>query len=122
MKDIKDIIKPEPYLGTEAKKHFKRICEHLNNVDALMEVDSYGLSMMSQYLKMYHDAVVEVEKTGSWQVFKNGASNVSGAFSVMEKCMGQFLKYSEKFGLSEIDRQKMLKFRDGKKSDSFDEI
>jgi P27 family predicted phage terminase small subunit len=114
-------IKPEPYLSDAAKKHFTRIVNHLDSVDALSGIDSYGLSMMSQYLQMYHEASEEVESTGSWQVFKNGASNVSGAFSVMEKCMTQFLKFSEKFGLSPKDRERMLKFQN-KKSEEIDPL
>ena len=118
-----NMIKPEPYIGKEAKYHFDRILEHLENADALMDIDSYIISMMAQYLKMYNDAAGAVEKEGSWQVFKNGASNVSGAFSVMEKCMAQFLKFSEKLGMSEKDRERMLKFkRPQVESDALDEL
>ena len=116
-------MKPESYLSDKGKKHFERIKQHVLDADSLMDIDSYGLSMMANYLEMYHDAAQAVHDTGSWQVFANGASNVSGAFSVMEKCMGQFLKFSEKFGLSPKDREKMLKFNNPRDShDALDDI
>lgn len=116
-------LKPEAYIDKESKLHFDRICVHLENADALNEIDSYGLSIMAQYLKMYHEAANAVNESGTWQVFANGASNVSGAFSVMEKCAAQFLKFSEKFGLSEKDREKMLKFNIApRETDDLDDI
>jgi P27 family predicted phage terminase small subunit len=115
--------KPESYLDAKGKKYYSEICKHLDSVDYLSEIDSFGLSMMAQYLSMYHDAAVRVGEDGAIQVYKNGTTNVSGAFSVMKECMSQFLKYSEKFGMSPKDRERMLKFKNMKtEEDGFDAI
>ena len=103
-------IKPEPYLNDEAKKYFARIVKHLEAVDAIEDIDSFGLSIMSMDLALFHNAASKCIDDGGVQVTPNGYTQVTGYMTVMDKCKSSFLKYSEKFGMSPKDREKMLKF------------
>ena len=42
------------------------------------------------------------------QVYPNGSSNVSGAFTALSKAQDQVLKLSAKLGLSPMDRSRIL--------------
>jgi P27 family predicted phage terminase small subunit len=103
-------MKPEKYLNKEALIYFKRIEKHLKDVDALEDIDSMGISMMAMDLYMYHNAAEKCAVDGGVQITANGYSQVTGYLTVMEKCKASFLKFSEKYGLSPKDREKMLKF------------
>lgn len=118
-------MKPEPqeYLEKEARKIYWEIIDLLEGVDALEEIDSYGLSIMAMDLWLFKRAAQEVSEKGGVQITPNGYSQITGYFTVMEKCKASFLKYSEKYGLSPKDRQLILKFKNKKEEkDALDEL
>jgi P27 family predicted phage terminase small subunit len=110
-------------LKKDAARYYDIIKKHLNNVDALEDVDEFGLTMMANDLALYYNARSECEDNGGVQTTPNGYTAITGYFTVMEKCKANFLKFSEKFGLSPKDRERMLKFKEQKnRTDKFDEI
>ena len=106
-------MQPEPqsYLSESGVEIFHEICKHLEDADALMDVDSYGISMMAHWLDLY---LVNAEKTkinGGVQVYKTGAEGVSASLTVMKTAHTAFKDLSSKFGLSNKDRELMMKFK-----------
>ena len=116
-------IKPQEYLNKEARIIFNELCKHLQAVDALEQIDSFGLSIMAMDLWMFHEAADKVMVDGPVQITKSNYSQITGYFTVMDKCKVSFLKYSQKFGLSPKDRETMLKFKGHKKdNDAMDDL
>lgn len=110
-------------IKTNTEKFKKIIIKHLENADALEDVDDFGITMMASDLALYHNAKDECETDGGVQVTTNGYTQITGYFTVMEKCKTSFLKFSEKFGLSPAAREKLLKFKGvEKEKDGFDEL
>ena len=101
MKDIKK----------QSESFKKLIIKHLKDADALADIDDFGISMMANDLAMYYNAKDECQADGGVQITANGYTQITGYFTVMEKCKASFLKFSEKFGLSPKDRERMLKFK-----------
>lgn len=98
-------------LNKGSKVFYDQIRKHLSDADALADIDEIGLVMMSNDLAMYHNAWDKCDTDGGVQITKTGYSQITGYFTVMEKCKASFLKFSEKFGLSPKDRERMLKFK-----------
>jgi len=115
-------ITPEPYLNEAAKEYFYRIVNHLDGLDAMKDVDSFGISMMAFDLWLFHESAAIVSETGGKQTTQSGYSQITADITIMEKSKASFLKYSEKFGLSPKDREKMIAFKGRKKADAFDKV
>jgi len=114
---------PQGYLNDTAKEYYYLICEHLDSAEALEDIDSFGLSQMAMDLWMFHEAANLIKKEGPVQITQNGYSQITGHFTVLEKCKASFLKYSQKFGLSPKDRELMKQFNVRKKAeDKLDKI
>lgn len=120
---MKNIPEPQAYLNESARKIYFEIGSLLEKVGALEDVDSFGLSIMAMDLYLFREAAESVSSEGAVQITPNGYSQITGHFTVMEKCKTSFLKYSEKFGLSPKDRDRMLKFKkQPKQEDQIDKL
>ena len=116
---------PQGYLNDEAKKYYKQICTHLEGVNALEEIDSFGLSMMAHSLALYKQAADKISdpEIGAVQVYPTGAQQVSAWFTVMKTSLDYFLKYSQRFGMTPKDRELMIKFKvKRKETDALDDL
>ena len=111
---------PQGYLTKEGRQIYNRICELLDQHSALEEVDSYGLSMAAHWLWLFNEAGEKVKENGGVQEYKTGATGVSAHLTVMKTASAMFKDLSAKFGLSNKDRELMLKFK--AKKDEGDEI
>ena len=113
--------KPEPqkYIKGNALKIYDEICSHLSNVDALEDVDSYIISMAAYYLDLF----MTHADAGLVQTFANGTRQVSPEHTLMKDAREGFIKLSAKIGLSNKDREAMLKFKgQSKEVDALDEL
>ncbi len=114
---------PQPYLTDSALAYYEAICAHLESADALMDVDSFGLSQMAMWLDLYARAANETRDNGGVQVYKTGAEGVSAHLTVMKTAATVFDKLSTKFGLSPKDRELMKQFKVKKnEKDALDDI
>ena len=113
MKDLKQL----------AKQYYDLIKRHIERVDALMEVDDLGLWIMANDLALYISSIEAIRKEGPVQISPNGHSQITGHFTVIKECKASFLKFSDKFGLSPKDREKILKFKKPlQEADALDEL
>ena len=111
--------KAQNYLTKEGEDIYKEMCQLLEDHNAIEEIDSYGLSMAAHYLYLFHKYADE----DPIQTFTNGTRQVSPAFSIMKDSREGFIKLSAKFGLSNKDRELMLKFKAKKaEGDKLDDI
>ena len=114
---------PQGYLSKEGKEYYKEICEHLEGVDALERVDSYGLSMIAHWLWLNDRASEAVKENGGVQVYSTGAEGVSAHLTVMKTAVMMWDKLAPKFGLSVKDRELIQKFKSKRKeTDALDEL
>ena len=117
------VPKPQKYLSKEGKEYYHAICSHLKDVDALMEVDSYGLSMMAHWLWLNERASQAVKKNGGVQVYATGAEGVSAHLTVMKTAIGVWKELAPKFGLSVKDRELIQKFKTKREeTDALDDL
>jgi len=115
--------KPQEYLNEEGREIYENMCRLLDSVGALEEIDSYGLSMAAHWLWIFHYNANAVKKTGGIQITSTGYSQCTAEITNMDKASGRFEKLSAKYGLSNKDRELMLKFRGSKKDkDALDEL
>lgn len=115
--------KPQEYLTKEGKQVYKELTRILEAYDALEEIDSYGLSILADALDTYQVASEKVKELGHVQTYKTGATAPSAWMNVKKQSYEMFLKLSAKYGLSNKDRETMLKFKAKKdEGDKLDDI
>lgn len=108
----RDTIKPPKWLGKEGKKIFKDIVTELQAIDILVNVDAYGLAIMSDTLEKYikctialHSEDLKIEnydKKGNVSVVENPT------VKTQLKYLDAFHKYASVFGLSPAARIKLI--------------
>ena len=117
------VPEPQGYLNADGVVIYNRICELLMSYNALEEIDSYGLSQAAHWLWMFHHSANAVRDSGGIQMTKNGYSQVTAEVTIMDKASARFEKLSAKYGLSNKDRELMLKFKAKKQElDEIDDI
>ena len=116
-------MQPEPYLSDSGLEYFEAIRSHLEQADALMDVDTYGVSMMAHWLDLYHTNAAKTNENGGVQVYQTGAEGISASLTVMAKAHAAFKDLSGKFGLSPKDRELMMNFKvKRKETDDLDKL
>lgn len=114
---------PQGYLTDEGVQIYNKMCELLMSYNALEDIDSYGLSQAAHWLHLYHVSALATADKGAVQVYKTGAEGVSAHMTVMKTASTMFKDLSAKFGLSNKDRELMLKFKAKKEEkDDLDNI
>ncbi len=102
-------LKPIFTLDEEGEKLFYRVVNYLESSDLIAEVDVITVTMLAKSLALYITCAREVHDYHDMiQVYQNGSSNVSGAFTALNKAQDQVLKLSAKLGLSPMDRTRIM--------------
>jgi phage terminase small subunit len=72
------------------------------------KVDDILILELSTYVEVFEDARNQIKKAGSAiQVFKNGTSNVSGAFTAMDKASKHIRDIAFKMGIYDQIKKKL---------------
>jgi len=106
---------PQGYLSDDGKSIYDEIVKHLGDANALMNVDSHGLSMAAHWLDLYNINAAKTAENGGVQSYKTGATGVSASLTVMKTASIMFKDLSAKFGLSPKDRELMKQFKSERK-------
>lgn len=102
-------IKPIFQLDKEGEELFNRVVMYLSDNSLIESVDAITVTMLAKSLALYITIAREIHDYDDViQVFQNGTSNVSGAFTALSKAQDQVLKLSAKLGLSPMDRTRIL--------------
>lgn len=104
-KDLKPIFQ----LDDDGNRLFDIVINYLNDRGLIESVDVITVTMLAKSLAIYIAVARHVHGFGdAIQVYPNGTSNVSGAFTALSKAQDQVLKLSAKLGLSPMDRSRIL--------------
>ena len=104
-KDMQPIFQ----LDEDGNRLFNIVVDYLNERGLIESVDVITITMLAKRLAIYIAVARHVHGYGdAIQVYPNGTSNVSGAFTALSKAQDQVLKLSAKLGLSPMDRTRIL--------------
>lgn len=115
--DVKDAInkigakdlQPIFQLDEDGNRLFNIVVDYLNDRGLIESVDVITITMLAKSLAIYIAVARHVHGYGdAIQIYPNGTSNVSGAFTALSKAQDQVLKLSAKLGLSPMDRSRIL--------------
>ena len=96
-------------LDKDGDRLFTMVIEYLDERGLIESVDVITVTMLAKSLALYIAAARQVHGIDDMiQVYPNGTSNVSGAFTALSKAQDQVMKLSAKLGLSPMDRSRIL--------------
>jgi phage terminase small subunit len=96
-------------LDADGDRLFTMVIEYLDERGLIESVDVITVTMLAKSLALYIAAARQVHGIDDMiQVYPNGTSNVSGAFTALSKAQDQVMKLSAKLGLSPMDRTRIL--------------
>lgn len=105
-------IKPPGWLGKIAKKIFKDIVKEMQSINILVNVDVYGLAILSDAMEKYIKCTVTLhsEEMKIVQATKGGGEIQieNPTVKTQMKYAETFKKYSADFGLSPASRLKII--------------
>lgn len=88
---------------------FHTVADFLEENGMLEKVDAISLSMFAKQLCLYIEIANAVHTLDDVvQTFDNNSSNVSGAYTALNKAQDQVQKLSDKFGLNPSARARMI--------------
>lgn len=107
--DSQSALTPIFNLDTDGDRLFSMVIEYLDERGLIESVDVITVTMLAKSLALYIAAARQVHGIDDMiQVYPNGTSNVSGAFTALSKAQDQVMKLSAKLGLSPMDRTRIL--------------
>lgn len=96
-------------LDGDAERLFNIVVDYLSERGLIESVDVITITMLAKSLAIYIEVARHMHGYGdAIQIYPNGTSNVSGAFTALSKAQDQVLKLSAKLGLSPMDRSRIL--------------
>mgnify|MGYP003938265889 CR=1 FL=1 len=102
-------LRPIFNLDTDGDRLFTMVVDYLEDRGLIESVDVITVTMLAKSLALYIAAARQVQGVDDMiQVYPNGTSNVSGAFTALSKAQDQVMKLSAKLGLSPMDRTRIL--------------
>lgn len=104
-------IKPPTWMSKRGKKIFKDIVKEMQVINILVNVDVYGLAILSNAMDKYIRCTIALhtEKLRIQQVSKIGISDVENPLVKTQIRYAEiFNKYSSNFGLSPVARLKIV--------------
>lgn len=104
-------IRPPTWMSKNGKKIFKDIVKNLQEIDILVNVDVYGLAIMSDAMDKYIRCTIALhtEQLRIQQVSKLGVSDIENPLVKTQiRYADIFKKYSSDFGLSPVARLKIV--------------
>ena len=102
-------LEPIFQLDGDGERLFGIVVDYLDSRGLIESVDVITITMLAKSLALYIAVARHVHGFSDViQVYPNGSSNVSGAFTALSKAQDQVLKLSAKLGLSPMDRSRIL--------------
>ncbi len=109
VKDTSSDLRPIFELDQDGDRLFRSVIDYLESRGLIEAVDVITVTMLAKSLALYIAAARQVQGADDMiQIYQNGTSNVSGAFTALAKAQDQVMKLSAKLGLSPMDRTRIL--------------
>lgn len=107
--EVSESMSPIFELDEDGNKLFSIVVDYLEERGLIEAVDVITVTMLAKSLALYIAVARTVHGVDDIvQVYENGTSNVSGAFTALSKAQDQVLKLSAKLGLSPMDRTRIM--------------
>lgn len=98
-------------MNSQANEIKKDLLDYLNRHSREEKIDELIVEQLATYIHVFYEMQKEVlKKGGAVQVYKTGASNVSGNFVAMNKAMDYIINLSYKVGIYEIVKSKLHQY------------
>ncbi len=122
----RDKIKAPAWLSKRGKSIFKDICNNLEAVEILANVDTYNLAILSDGIDKYIEATNKLDAYGEFTykyTNKFGATNTveHPLINIQLKYAELVKKYSTVIGLNPASRLKIIQTHGGDDSDGFED-
>jgi len=102
-------MQPIFQLDGDGERLFNIVVDYLSERGLIESVDVITITMLAKSLAIYIEVARHMHGySDAIQIYPNGTSNVSGAFTALSKAQDQVLKLSAKLGLSPMDRSRIL--------------
>lgn len=102
-------LQPIFQLDADGDRLFNIVVDYLSDRGLIESVDVITITMLAKSLAIYIEVARHMHGySDAIQIYPNGTSNVSGAFTALSKAQDQVLKLSAKLGLSPMDRSRIL--------------
>ena len=121
VKDISQHPHPGVDLTLSQSTIYNRICDHLKEHGALMDIDCYIVGCMAVAIDVRNEAIRLMNAEGLIQEFENGTRNLSPEFSAFQKANNEIRQLSKCLGMDARSRLTMDYFME-KKEEPVDPI
>ena len=112
LKTLKRIPKPSFELSPEAKKTFRAVCRIMMEENVATALDVYAITNFAFWFHQLIEANKKIKATGMVQVYKSGATAISGFFTAAAKCDSIVQQYMKSLGLTPKHRELIAAFND----------
>ena len=109
---LKRIPKPSFELTAEAKRTFRQVVKIMIDEDVATALDVYAITNFAFWYNQLIEANKKIQGTGMVQVYKSGATAISGFFTAAAKCDSIVQQYMKSLGLTPKHRELIAAFND----------
>lgn len=105
-------IQPADFIGPDQLPYFNEIVRHVKDNEALLQIDSYAISMCAQYLYIFTKSAVEIQKSGFIQVYeKTGAMAKHPYLQALTEASKELKVWFTELGMTPKSREALASFQ-----------
>lgn len=97
-------------LKKEGREIYNNLSSYLKSHKKFEMLDDYTITELAMYFQIFFDSARVVEKQGAIQVFKGGATNVSGEFTAMIRASKNIRDICTRTGIYEMMKSKFREY------------
>lgn len=90
---------------------YRNICRHIRDNNCFQKIDAHAVALAARSWARCQNFENDLDRNGAIQIFENGANNVSGYYTALQREREFFLKTCRLLGMTPADREKMLAFK-----------
>ena len=105
---LSNIPSPIRNLNDDARNYFEFICSILLSQGMLTAADIPYITRISRYCALHDEMEQMIDKNGAVYQAESGYTQISGYFSVSEKCHKHITDFESKYGFDPLSRQRIV--------------
>ena len=118
---LSGIPTPIQNLNAAARNYFEFICGILLSQGMLTAADIPYITRISRYCALHDEMEEKIVENGAVYESESGYSQISGYFSVSEKCHKHITEFESKYGFDPVSRQRIIAPKVSDKDDYLDD-
>jgi P27 family predicted phage terminase small subunit len=119
---LQNVPLPPNDFNENERKMWSVICNWLNSVNLLNEVDLYAVIMLCKEMEMYNTAIENIKQFGMITQTKKGAPMLNPYMKIKYKSMQQLNILMGELGMTPVARQKLRSNVEDKKANPIAEL